>query len=385
MHIKKLLVVSLLALCGNQAFSAEINFRGFASFIGGSTLSSDDALLNYDDKLSFSQDSLIALQADAPLDEKLSATVQVLGRGSNGYEPTLEWAYATYRFTDNLQLSAGRIRVPFYRYSDFIDVGYAYNWIKVPQTVYGFDFPGFDGLSMVYSKSLGSWESNLQVTYGQIDGKVNGLDGVLNDITGISWTITRDWLTLRAGYVQAKVTIDIPPFQPLIDAIDTVDAAVPFDLLPLKNSVLISEDDGSFVGLAMGIDYNNFLFDAEYVTDEVENSILGSTDAFYIATGYRIDKWVPWITYSQKKEGIPENVLNNIPPVMHDLPVPEIQEFILTMEEFVTSRKTETELIDIGVRYDFQSSAALKLFWTQMDDGVTPKNQLLRFGIDLVF
>ena len=46
---------------------------------------------------------------------------------------------------------------------DFIDVRYTYNWLQPPKTVYGFDFPGYDGISLVHTQTLGSWDSTVQL------------------------------------------------------------------------------------------------------------------------------------------------------------------------------------------------------------------------------
>ena len=220
----------VLAGSAQAASAAEIQYRGFASIVGGSTLSSDEALYGYEDTLNFRNDSLMALQMDATLDSELSATMQIMSRGAESYDPVVEWAYLTYKFNDQLQLSAGRIRIPFYRYSDFMDVRYTYNWLMVPQTVYGFNFPGYDGLSGVYSSQFGSWDSSLQLIFGQFEGETSGFDATLEDLKGFSWTLTRDWLTLRSGYVSSKGTIEIDDIEQLASGVEALGAGVGQDL-----------------------------------------------------------------------------------------------------------------------------------------------------------
>lgn len=156
-NMKKLNYAIILATMGTAVTAhAEINFRGFGSIVGGQAVNVDSGqeVLGYSDKWDFRQDSLMALQMDADLEDKLSATMQLMGRGRDGYAVEVEWAYLTYEFTDELQLSAGRIRAPFYRYSDFLDVRYAYNWITAPQRVYSFEFPGYNGISLLTTVAL---------------------------------------------------------------------------------------------------------------------------------------------------------------------------------------------------------------------------------------
>lgn len=366
------------------ADAADIQFRGFGSFVGGSTLSSDETLYGYEDTLNFRNDSLMALQMDAKLDAKLKATMQIIGRGENGYEPVVEWAYMTYDFSDNFQVSAGRIRIPFYRYSDFIDVGYAYNWLGVPQTVYGFDFPGYDGLSGVYSSQFGSWDSSFQVIFGQFEGQTGDLDATMEDLKGFSWTLTRDWLTLRAGYVSSKATIDIPNIEQLISAIEPIAAGTDVDFAALSSALQVDRDPGDFFGLAVGIDRNNILIDAEYIEYALDDSLIAETSAYYLAAGYRFGKWIPLLTYSRSKSDPPEDVVNTLPAAAPGEPmgVSILRQYIAGA---VAATETEIKLMDVALRYDFHHSAAFKLAWTQEENMSGDKNQLLRFGVDLVF
>ncbi|MBC6907176.1 porin [Saccharophagus sp. K07] len=373
-----------LGLAAQTVNAADIQFRGFASFVGGSTLSSDDTLYDYDDTLNFRHESLMALQVDAKLDEKLKATMQIIGRGENSYDPVIEWAYLTYDISEQLQVSAGRIRIPFYRYSDFIDVRYAYNWINVPQTVYGLEFPGYDGLSFVYNNQLGSWDSTLQVIYGQFEGEAMGYEANLENLSGINWTVTRDWLTLRAGYMRAKATILITEYEQLASGVELVGGLNALDLSVLGSDIRLDGDDGDFLGLAVGIDRNNFLFDVEYIQYKVSDSLLADTDAYYVSAGYRFGKWIPLLTYSKSKSDAPREVLNGIPSaaadiLMNGVPLP------LYLAGAASQAEDETTLIDLTLRYDFHHSAAFKIALTEEEDKAGEKNRLLRFGVDLVF
>lgn len=381
---------SLALSSAQMAIAAEIQYRGFASIVGGSTLSSDETLYGYDDGLNFRNDSLMALQMDAALDSELSATMQIMSRGEDSYDPVVEWAYLTYKFSDNFQLSAGRIRIPFYRYSDFMDVRYTYNWLKAPQTVYGFDFAGYDGLSGVYSTQFGRWDSSLQLILGEFEGETSGFDATLEDLKGFSWTLARDWLTLRAGYVSSKGTIVIDDLEQLAGAVEAIGAGASQDLSGLGSAIRLDGDAGNYYGLAVGVDYNNILLDAEYIEYAVDDSLAAKTDAYYVAAGYRFGKWIPMLTYSRSKSDPQEDLLDAIPASAAGLPfgdpstgpVPTVAQVLAGA---VAATETETKLMDVVLRYDFHHSAAFKLAWTQAEEMSGDKNQLLRFGVDLVF
>jgi hypothetical protein len=374
----------LLGFAAQTTNAAEIQFRGFASFVGGSTLSSDDTLYGYDDTLNFRHESLMALQVDAKLDQKLKATMQVIGRGQNSYDPVIEWAYLTYDISENLQVSAGRIRIPFYRYSDFIDVGYAYNWLSVPQTVYGFEFSGYDGLSFVYNNQFGSWDSTLQVIFGQFEGETLGYEANLENLAGLNWTVTRDWLTLRAGYMRSNATIVLTEVETLANTVGSAGGPFGEDLLRLADNLRVEGDESDFFSFALGVDRNNFLFDVEYIQYSVDNSLLAETDAYYVAAGYRFGKWIPLLTYSKSKSDPPNDILNGVPAgaVNTSLGGPTVGQIVAGA---AAATEDETTLIDVALRYDFHHSAAFKIAFTEAEGMDGEKNRLLRFGVDLVF
>jgi hypothetical protein len=157
--MKKLSVaVAVCAVLASSYASAEVRINGFASIVGGKSLDSDSTLYGYDDDITFKNESKFALQLSADLQEKLTATAQIIARGEDDFDATFEWAYVTYEYSDELQFSAGKMRVPFYKYSDFLDVGYAYRWVRPPKSVYGIPFSTYEGVSVVYSSQLGDWD-----------------------------------------------------------------------------------------------------------------------------------------------------------------------------------------------------------------------------------
>ena len=121
------LVMSSSALAQDQ-----IEWSGFGSIAAGMTTGSDDQLFGYDNDLDFNPGSLFALQAKANLSDKLSVTTQIMSRGSEDFDLGVEWAYLQYQLTDSASVNVGKLRLPFYMYSDYLDVGYSYHWLRTP-------------------------------------------------------------------------------------------------------------------------------------------------------------------------------------------------------------------------------------------------------------
>jgi len=148
---KHLISIALVSALMSASASAEIQLSGFASVVGGMTTSSDESLYGYNDNLDFKEGSLFAIQASSDLGDGLGVTVQLEAKGTDEWTPEFKWAYVSYDASDSVRLLAGRQRIPFYMYSDYLDVSYAYAWIDPPKGVYQGLFDTFDGLGAVYT------------------------------------------------------------------------------------------------------------------------------------------------------------------------------------------------------------------------------------------
>ncbi|WP_278382934.1 porin [Pseudoalteromonas distincta] len=376
--MKKLSVaVAVCAVLASSYASAEVRINGFASIVGGKSLDSDQTLYGYDDDISFKNESKFALQLSADLQEKLTATAQIIARGEDDFDATFEWAYVTYEYSDELQFSAGKMRVPFYKYSDFLDVGYAYRWVRPPRSVYGIPFSTYEGLSVVYNNQLGDWDSTLQGFYGAFDGDIDvfgdSLPAELNNLGGINWSLSYEWFSARAAYIVADTSISSNDS----DLIGLVEVLNTNGLTSTANDLITDEDETTFVGIGFSIDYDNFLFDAEYTQFEVEGSILAEQSQYYASAGYRIDDVIVHFTYEKnddKHDSSRFNTLESIPLLN------------TTVNFALESMRAESNVYTIGARYDFHPSAAFKIDFSRFDDDITDtETDIVAVGVDLVF
>jgi hypothetical protein len=375
-----------LKLCGavtagllmSASANAEIRFNGFASLFGGFTTGSGDQLLGYDDSFSADPDTLVGLQAVADLEDKLSVTVQLTARGAEDYEVDLEWGYLSYQLTDQVRINAGRIRVPFFNRSDFLDVGYAYYWVRPPELVYNVSFSNLTGASILYNFPVGNWDITAQVLAGRnstatINVAGQEADFEAENFIGGSVEFNRDWFTGRLGYFRANVSLD----SDLVNGGTGNIRNAGFDLL--ADNLAIDNDTGTFIHAGVSIDKNDFLFNAEWRLIEVEESILQERPAWYASIGYRIGAWTPNITYEEIETEVPRTIQNLIagapPPI------------VAGASALLGGLSADESAVSVGVRYDFHPSAAFKIDYTSFSDNIdaTLDADLLTFGVDLVF
>lgn len=397
MKLKRLLTCSVL-LCLPTLAQADIRFNGFASIVAGKSLDSDSSLYGYDDSIDFKNETKFALQMSADLGERLSATAQIMARGDKDFNAEFEWAYLTYEINDNSQISAGKMRIPFYRYSDFLDVGYAYRWIRPPQAVYSLNFSTYEGLNYLYNSTLGDWDSTIQVVYGSFNGETNAItDGdasTLQDTVGVNWTMTYDWLSLRAAYLFSDVSIDPSGSADLSGLLAGLQG---YGFNAARDGLDFEEDKGTFKAVGISIDYNDVLLDAEYIELEVDKSLLAPQERYYLSLGYRINEWMVHATYESQNDEHDASSFNLAPatfthpqlgviPASTDPTNPDAPLLRDLVNGTLASQKVDRETLSFGARYDFHPSAAFKIDYSTRDDNLSNTDvSVLSFGIDLVF
>lgn len=376
---KTILALTILAACGNA--HADVRINGFANLIAGKT-SSDGMLYGYDNDISFSPESLFALQLSGDVNDKLTATGQLVARGSDDYDVDFEWAYFTYSATDNLSVSAGRLRLPLFRYSASLDVGYSYHWVAAPQSVYGVPFNNVDGIRIDYSDYAGDWEYNLQLTAGTFENNDFEITpGTFADIEGKNAILgsveaTYEWFKFRATAGKSTSSLSVNDIDLLIGQLAMISS-------PLADKLAFNDDSSIFYGIGVEIDQFDWFISAEWTSIDIEDSFNPQDVAYYVTAGIRHGKFTPSVTY-EKLDGnddvkflgdvaaLPETVRGAAAMI-----VGGVQQAV--MEEIST--------VTLGLRYDFDTNVALKADISRSTDDINSANDttLVRVGVNYIF
>lgn len=100
-----------------------------------------------DNEGSFAKDSLIAGQLDIKFNPKFSATIQAKlaadNSQENGVEPSITWAFLSYRPNNDWLIRLGKLQIPGYLNSVNRDLGISYDYARLPSE--------FDSVSPVYN------------------------------------------------------------------------------------------------------------------------------------------------------------------------------------------------------------------------------------------
>lgn len=382
----KLALLSVASLLAMPAV-ADIKINGFANLIGGMTLDDDETVYGYDSDFNFEPASVFGLQVRGDVSEKLSATAQLVGRGSDDYDASFEWAYMTYALSNNSSISAGRVRLPFFKYSASLDVGYSYHWLTPPDSVYGVLINNMDGVRYDYSNYAGDWEYGIQAFAGR--GEADEVEA--ENLTGISFEATRDWFNIRTIYAQAKFTSPNEDLDFLTDSINSFSAVVP-TVTDFSNNFLVDDDTVGFFELAVNIDKYDWFVGAEYTHISFDEAPIANDDAWYVTAGMRFGKFTPHITY-EHKESDPDDVatyLNDVPSTISTGDAATDGTWSSLYQGFAAvaaSTLEDTSALTAGLRYDVEPGFAVKGEVTWFEDDANDANDatLLRVGVNYTF
>lgn len=148
------LLGALLCSSANADIFEDWTAHTYGSFRAGFTDSDGEniQLLEFydeNDKWQFDKESLIGIQFNAPLTNKLSGVLQVVSRGSNDWDIETKWAYLKYDASQNYTIKLGRMAIPLFHHSQTEYIGYLHDFARLPKAVYiGHEFNTIDGLGI---------------------------------------------------------------------------------------------------------------------------------------------------------------------------------------------------------------------------------------------
>ncbi len=376
MQTKKIWAPSLLALAiASPAMASDLNINGFLS-VGASMLDKDDAsIAGADNQGGFKNDTILGLQISKQVNDKTTVTGQLVSRGSDDYSTEAAWAFVTYAANDDLDLRMGRLRVPAFYYSDFLEVGYTYNSIRPAEEVYRIPFSSIDGVDLAQRFSSGDIDGTVQIYYGRYQGdfESNGTvyDADFRNVTGISVSANMGNFGSRLSYNQGELNLGSPA--PAGTDLAVVQGTANFlasgDLNAAKD-FNISGQTSSFIEAALTYDDGTYSVLAEWTAFDHETSVLLDDQAWMVSAAMRMGEFTPHVRYSTQKDEFDSGVEGDIQKQLR--------------------LEADESSITLGLRYDYDSSTALK-FEIQNNDEKTIEGAdgdsaiLYSVAVDLVF
>ncbi len=340
---------------------------------------------------SFETDTRFGLQISSDIAEDMSVVAQLLGTGVDGnFDAVVEWAYADYKVNDWLSIHAGKIKQPVYLVNDYVEVGYAYPWIRPPVEVYYLNNPlnTVNGIEFLLQFPVGPGMLSFQPYFGSNRDDIPNTGGAAyfeaENIRGIDVKYSGKGYTAHASSFSCDVDI--------AGNINDVPTAFGFPVDINMNGKGKCEVNSA----GFNLDMANVVVYAEWqkrLTNKELSRPFGDQDAWYTTLGYRFGKWLPHITFASidgeastyglsTGEGAVEcgqsAATCDLSP-MGGSAVPSgtgFMNFPIAIQSSVT----------YGLRYEINDSAALKIEHSVVDveqdmSELSGANQMFNFGL----
>ncbi|CBL45303.1 Hypothetical protein HDN1F_17200 [gamma proteobacterium HdN1] len=282
--------------------------------------------------------------------------------GIDDWKTVADWAYVRYQPRSDFYWQVGRMRVPFFLYSESINVGYSYPWISPPFAVYQIPFWSVDGISLNRSLSFHSVDFEFQLYGGgarteSVAGATAGVvmenDKQFGVIAQATW---QNW-TSRIALHQASIGFDLGGLRSTgSDAgeqLNRLIASLEAAGYHQTARQLETEDDKSHLAnLALQYDDGRFLMTAEgsFFTTHNETPV-SDIKNYYLMAGYRDGNFQYFLTHSH---------FNTSPPkISGELP-PDSPFYAAVSAVTRVFRPQPTRAWAAGVRWDFAEKMAYK-------------------------
>ncbi|HEX6733366.1 MAG TPA: hypothetical protein VF096_01020 [Azonexus sp.] len=375
---------ALLSLLASAAAAVDVDMSGFATV--GYAIS--DQPYRYqrfvDEHGTFARDSVLGFQLDARLSPTLGGTVQLrvapADDSDSGWEPSLAWAFLSWRPRDDLLLRAGKLRIPLMLDTENLDVGVTYPYARLPSEVYA-TAPTSDIYGAMFSKTWwqGQGEWSLDGYYGRIDAQQRLYYRVaagqpenhaLYDETrmkggGLVLSLRHEDDLYRLGvhrietrrrhgdiYADFAFTPLPPPYQPGEGFYD------------ISRSPQTSHSISRMltIGAAIALPAD-FRLSAEYVRLLNDRAVNGwDRWAAYAALSRRIGAWTPYLSYARMRSS--SHVLDLYDDVVSNrvsLPHPAIDASQRAVADTLLAHEQAT--VALGTAYRLSASMVLKAEW----------------------
>lgn len=352
-----LLVVFLCLFSVTDSYASSqdsLQFSGFARAIVGHLDDENAEYVGYDNSLSLDQQSLLGLQADYSLTDSISVTAQVVGYTEDQRNSGLQWLYLSYAPNNALQIKLGKLRIPFFNYSDSLDIGFAYPWLTLPQQVYDTAFfSTFEGVLANYGFSLNNWLVDFEAYWGYYDDKIylasQEIDTKVDGLFGANATVNIENFTLRASYNQGDAEVAQDEASLFAEQLRLLGFSTNADWLNANGIIRFYQFSANYENL-------NYFVRGEVTKMVSEAGLVADIDSFFISLGYNFHPYTLYISYSEKDLHF-EHASNEIPFGVSDELDFLAATYMGVIAAFPDDQATGTKL---GLRWDWRPNLAFK-------------------------
>lgn len=314
-----------------------------ARIFRSSTEQESGARTNFD----LSVDSVLGLQASLALGNAIDLTIQsVVRKGvADSYDPLLTWGFLRFQATPEVVVRAGRMRTPFFMYSDSVNLNYANPWVRPPVEVYSLNpFADLNGVDALYRTPIGATDLELHLFGGKSTLDVRHGSAKLQAIRGAKAALSVSGLTIQAGYARSNLSVQWG--DPLFSMLNA-------QLMATGNEHIAQDLSGndskaSFLSAGFQYDSDRLLLIGEYARRSVDRYTVSSA-GWYLTSGYRFGALTPYLTVARQSQTAPVTSSSS-----------GIAQVDSLLSLFNATRNKPQRSTAIGLRWDATRNVAIK-------------------------
>ncbi len=234
----------------------------------------------FTEKLNYSTDTRAGLQADFKISDDWSATIQGVATAFDEWQTEVEWAFIKYQATNEISFRAGRLRLPLYYYSESLDVGFAYPWVRPPVGFYITSLADYEGADAHYRFYNGDFTHHLSLFVGATEGTFpNGITTSIEEIWGGNYLLNYQNFGFRLAFTKSDISID-------------------FSNVPFLSFLGQQDDQASQYITGFMYTGENLYTLVELSYAESEWNVVREGKQSHATVGYQLGRWMPYATYS---------------------------------------------------------------------------------------
>lgn len=338
-------------LCSSTGYAKEMAFGNVPIKIGGflSTYGTvTDKEMPYlrfaqaTEDPEFGTETILGLQIDAQLSDDIQVVTQMVGdQYQDDFSVNIDWAFLKYQLADDIYLRMGKMAIPAFLYSEYLNVRYAYTWARVPSEVYEMmPVSAYTGVDMLIQLPAGDYTVNIQPFYGNAKltspfGAAGEVTTTLEGLIGLTAALETDMQTFRIGYFEGEVSMEDPAVWLTLINLGIVNNAHFPANIPI--SALLDSIGLSFTSVSYMFNMGNWEFITEWSERTSETNLVSTFHGNFISLAYQIGDYKPYFVWARVDT------------------------------RNAASRPQEQESISLGVRIELSGGTALKVEWQQAD------------------
>jgi hypothetical protein len=303
-------------------------------------------------------ESRLGVQAIVDFGSGFSVTAQEVARRreSTNFNLGTEWLYAQYVPTPDWQFRVGRVVLANFLLSDSREIGYAAQWFRAPNEIYGPDpFNSLDGGQLLWRHNFGEIVVRLQSAYGTTSAQVqfNGETHSTNSNYTFNASASLEYgnFLVRIARTKSNTPTAFP-----VTATDTLD----FNSQDRYDTVGAQYDDGRAIVIGEWAKHS------EPNVPGLPLPLAVSTQ-WYLAGGWRFGKFTPMVIFGDFKPG-----------------------------DSLVEPAANLRTWSVNLRYDVVRNVALKAeisrpqaangdYWVSANNQSQERVNVYSFGVDFVF